>query len=1105
MGNVPEGYLLLKIVTEDGKTWYSVHQQDAPLDETTSYINLSNGGKLRYLLDGGRLQPHYSPRYMGIEHGDIIEAFAEQFGGGDPGGSQLPGLLDAEDEEERYSETRFNADEEAHPTILAETRPAATFTKFGRHEHEGEHLPTSIVGTSGVTRTSPSPPAARDKGKLHPSELAGFQELLRPYHPPGRGQRDLTKLLPPVDPKTGNVQKWAGRGSRQFIRRYEQLGRVCEATPEDLIEMLSLNVLDESPDIYSLITSSPEFETRNWEDIKWFILTSFDGPPGEKYTAVDLEAFIKKDRTISTVAEIINYTLQYKEIADTLLRHNLITSALHVRYYVQGLPKTVRQELRHVRLDAVNPSFGQVEAAVRTHFMPSDFFARVTQDIDRTEAQRNNSALIKGPSVRISGSSRPTSSEQVIAQSIERFGTRVERVMQAMETGFKSLAAAPPAPGFVPSHPAGRAGPPATSPATGPNSVPLGGAPPARPDTCAYCNDSNHYKNKCPLLNEQMALGNVILHEGRVCWQDSSIVPGKWGAIHAVVQEHLRNGTIPRQGSSQPVQSNILMLSTMTHELHPGGGTYENGVPVGFEAFPAQRQNVGGDRNLRSRPYQPPAPPAQGAVPAGNPPGSVAPGIHAPQPPPEAAVQPAPPPNNTAQGTTSNASPAAPGAQPDLDEAMDADWQDKPTDPPAVRKLKAAFRSRASHLDRHADPDTMAETIMDLEISVTVRQILSLSKPVQKIFLNWLRGELLPIPIIGKGPWKSKDEWRRDDEEAAKQDGTTEVQVALSLIEALNRRQSPSHVADRIQHQLNNVSLRATPSDPWYSRSLPSTTVTIGRYAILALIDCGSQVNIMREDLLEALMLPLRTDRPQVIIGAAEQESSCAGLSECVATTLAGHTKPLHYFVQSACSYPIILGMSALAEFGIVLDCATGNITMTTPDVKQIKIKVVDLDDAANRQVMTTTLRPQVHHQALKLVEGGAWTDRPTPHHVNAKQKAVKDKANPSDQPPSSFFKEVVLGPVPFDRDPYETPLTPHPPVFQLNDYWTQERVDGLDLGPVGFINAQERDLLMTALDLHKSCLAWDITDLKILRPEISTGFHVNVVPHKIFQDQTYP
>ncbi|KAE8212630.1 hypothetical protein CF319_g9243 [Tilletia indica] len=246
-------------------------------------------------------------------------------------------------------------------------------------------------------------------------------------------------------------------------------------------------------------------------------------------------------------------------------------------------------------------------------------------------------------------------------------------------------------------------------------------------------------------------------------------------------------------------------------------------------------------------------------------------------------------PPNTGQQPTPPTSPEA--------DSDDDDSGQTPRPPKPFRRL------RASKVKRESNPDEVAQSLLSSPVTLPWRVIVGLSKDVQRVILEHIRNELVPIPTTHHPvPWADPDK----------------ASVAAHLLHHLTGSaiKTPTQELSRqLIHQMNHVAL-SSPTPSWYTHGLPMVPVSIKGRQYIALLDSGSQINVLKSSIRDELNLPLRYDGRHVVIGAGQQKTRLDGICEATPVALASMTEPLHLWVQQRCGYDLILGMPAPAAFG---------------------------------------------------------------------------------------------------------------------------------------------------------------------------------------------
>ncbi|KAE8217162.1 hypothetical protein CF319_g8686 [Tilletia indica] len=117
-----------------------------------------------------------------------------------------------------------------------------------------------------------------------------------------------------------------------------------------------------------------------------------------------------------------------------------------------------------------------------------------------------------------------------------------------------------------------------------------------------------------------------------------------------------------------------------------------------------------------------------------------------------------------------------------------------------------------------------------------------------------------------------------------------------------------STVAQEALYQLKNAELTSQNLGPYYSHGLPMIQITIGKYVVNALLDTGSQINIIDHKLHADLDLPLRFDGKHKVVGAGQHSSSLSGIAESIPVTVGSVVTRLHFWVHKKSNYGAVIG-----------------------------------------------------------------------------------------------------------------------------------------------------------------------------------------------------
>ncbi|MBW0577499.1 hypothetical protein O181_117214 [Austropuccinia psidii MF-1] len=93
----------------------------------------------------------------------------------------------------------------------------------------------------------------------------------------------------------------------------------------------------------------------------------------------------------------------------------------------------------------------------------------------------------------------------------------------------------------------------------------------------------------------------------------------------------------------------------------------------------------------------------------------------------------------------------------------------------------------------------------------------------------------------------------------------------------------------------------------------------------------------------------------------------------------------------------------------------------------------------------------------------------------------------------------------PVSRDPYETPLSPKPPIFQENFNITHERLQAVKLGPPGRLSNEEIDLLKNVITLREKEISFCEEERGLIKHSYGKPYNIPVIPHEPWQRKPIP
>ena len=120
------------------------------------------------------------------------------------------------------------------------------------------------------------------------------------------------------------------------------------------------------------------------------------------------------------------------------------------------------------------------------------------------------------------------------------------------------------------------------------------------------------------------------------------------------------------------------------------------------------------------------------------------------------------------------------------------------------------------------------------------------------------------------------------------------------------------------------------------------------------------------------------------------------------------------------------------------------------------------------------------------------------------KYKPVAKKVRPVNEAMPQHINPPLQRPT-LSRDPYETPLTMHPPEFKGTAKVTKERLEMVNFGPDGWLSEEEMKLILHVIVVREKEVAFDETERGCLNHEWGLPYVIPVVEHKPWQKREIP
>ena len=120
------------------------------------------------------------------------------------------------------------------------------------------------------------------------------------------------------------------------------------------------------------------------------------------------------------------------------------------------------------------------------------------------------------------------------------------------------------------------------------------------------------------------------------------------------------------------------------------------------------------------------------------------------------------------------------------------------------------------------------------------------------------------------------------------------------------------------------------------------------------------------------------------------------------------------------------------------------------------------------------------------------------------KYKPVAKKVRPVNEAMPQHINPPLQRPA-LSRDPYDTPLTMHPPEFKETAKVTSKRLEMVNFGPEGWLSEEEKKLILQVIVLREKAVAFDESERGCLKHEWGLPYVIPVVDHKPWQKRAIP
>ena len=286
-----------------------------------------------------------------------------------------------------------------------------------------------------------------------------------------------------------------------------------------------------------------------------------------------------------------------------------------------------------------------------------------------------------------------------------------------------------------------------------------------------------------------------------------------------------------------------------------------------------------------------------------------------------------------------------------------------------------------------------------------------------------------------------------------------------------------------------------------------------GSVKIPAILDTGSQIVVIRHDIVQSLGIPINHHRLIEMEGANGATNWTVGCAENLSLQIGDVSVKVHAHIVEHASFGLLLGrpfqQAALCR---IEDLPTGEVEVSIRDPTDISRRVY----VATRPC--TGRATAVKMISVRDVTPSASPPRPeqiiAPHPLPPlppsdpsvlvlKYKRVDKKIRPVAATLPEEFRTVRRIP----EDPLLSlpPLPTHPPDFTPGERLMQERLDELNLNADSFLWPEELKLVQHVLKLNELALAWTEAEKGRFRNEYFSPVKIPVIEHVPWAHKNLP
>ncbi|KAE8229248.1 hypothetical protein CF326_g5787 [Tilletia indica] len=863
----------------------------------------------RFLLDGDRLMNDQTWSSLDLDDDAYIEVAGPQIGGGPGVGSKR-----AFDEEDAEGEAATNKKDEvigtANPQHMVEEEES-----ISRHEE-----PTGAA--------NPRYALEEVVGSAHPHFM----------YTPGDSSTSASSIPVPTPPTTivtngGSVKHptptpFKGPGVKTFFKRYDAWCNTYNMTATKRFEGLYFYLHDKEPhNVLAYAQGLEEWDQSDYEGVKKELLKAFEESEADKFTLTDLEAYISRARSITTLQELNQFIIGFKEIANPLKKYRKISEGTYRDLFMKGLGPKVRELMRRKDMEQrktrVDPTFAEIEEDARDSFHAETYYEKYEYQAVQEEDRRLNPSHIRVPQLTLRTSTNGPLTDKndpdmkEVTEAIKNLTINMARYVNHQNTnqvhpnqahpnqvhhvqiqpwhkdprGGGIIGNPPPPPIRTPyqgdpsRQTTGNAyAPPIRTPYVGDPNRQASSGPPYQPAPmnmiCHYCGDPKHGKRECADYKSHAAQG-VFLEgaDGRMTDRDGRKLPWRPGQMREVALMRFNEW---ESRKDVPTSNHYEMV----FEDDPED---EEEWPENCHCCDAfLSNNVVAEVNEKRKEREEEPPVAQRST-------------------------------RTKTKHTAPEGPNEPLMDTDDDELVEVIEDIK-------KKRRHPTHQVMSQVEEEFNLNGMATNLLEQgKIQLTIAQACSLNKDLAREVSKRIKPRR--VPIIGP--------------------------IA----------QNTELLKKATVHFSNN--LQTVENGPFYTHGLPLLKVNMGDETLKALLDGGSELDMISLEAAKRIAGDLRNDGNHKVFGIGTLPVKLSGVLENAKITIGGITKTVHLWVRPGLNYDMLLGMPTIARFNLRQErTKDGLVWVRLRDDNGRKVKMLAVQ--ANHPKNRTFLPPRMGTSAKK-------------------------------------------------------------------------------------------------------------------------------------------